>query len=88
MNFKQAIENSTVTDLKMELRNLNYEQLLELAVGQKLLIKDYEQDRENTLIDIITQKEIAKSLEIYTTETEILDRDFIKTFAKELQTIL
>ena len=88
MNFKQMIENSEVTDLKMQLRNLNYEQLLDLAVGQKLLIKDYEQDRENTLIDIGTQKEIAKSLEIYTTETEILDRDFIKTFAKELQTIL
>jgi len=88
MNFKQMIENSEVTDLKMQLRNLNYEQLLDLAVGQKLLIKDYEQDRENTLIDIGTQKEIAKSLEIYTTETEILDREFIKTFAKELQTIL
>ena len=88
MNFKQAIENSTVTDLKMQLRNLNYEQLLDLAVGQKLLIKDYEKDREDTLLNIGIQKEIAKSLEIYTTETAILDRDFIKTFAKELQTIL
>ena len=39
--LKNTLKNSNVYDTKFEFRNLDYEELLDKAVGQHLLILDY-----------------------------------------------
>lgn len=59
-NFKNTIKNSEVYDTKLEFRNLNYEELLDKAVGQHLLIRDYE---ENILEKICDISKLEKKIE-------------------------
>ncbi len=52
--FKNAIVNAEVSDLKMANRNLSYEKLLDKVTGQELLIKDYEEALQDYMADIAT----------------------------------
>ncbi len=54
--FKNAIINAEVSDLRMANRNLSYEKLLDKATGQELLIKDYEEALRDYMDDIATLK--------------------------------
>lgn len=58
--LKNTLKNSNVYDTKFEFRNLDYEELLDKAVGQHLLILDYEKG----ILDKICQiSELEKKIE-------------------------
>jgi hypothetical protein len=58
--LKNTIKNSNIYDTKFEFRNLDYEELLDKAVGQHLLILDYEKG----ILDKICQiSELEKKIE-------------------------
>lgn len=42
--LQNTLKDSSVYDTKLEFRNLDYEKLLDKAVGQHLLILDYEKN--------------------------------------------
>lgn len=50
--FQNMLVNAEATDEKHQLRNLNYENLLDLAVGQRLLISELEQGHLLNIEDI------------------------------------
>ena len=58
--FKNTIKNSEVYDTKIQFRNLNYEELLDKAVGQHLLILDYEENITDKICEI---SELEKKIE-------------------------
>lgn len=62
-NFKNTIKNSEVYDTKLEFRNLNYEELLNKAVGQHLLILDYEKNILENICDISNLEKKIEKLE-------------------------
>ena len=58
--LKNTLKNSNVYDTKFEFRNLDYEELLNKAAGQHLLILDY----EKSILDKICQiSELEKKIE-------------------------
>lgn len=58
--FRNTIKNSEVYDTKIQFRNLNYEELLHKAVGQHLLILDYEENITDKICEI---SELEKKIE-------------------------
>lgn len=58
--LKNTIKNSNIYDTKFEFRNLNYEELLNKAVGQHLLILDYEKSIHDKICQI---SELEKKIE-------------------------
>jgi hypothetical protein len=90
MNVQKALQpdNIQISDLKFELRNLNYEKLLELAVGQKLLIEDYEEFFTKKWEDIELQKKLLETVEMYVRKSPTLDRDTLVQEIQELKAVL
>lgn len=62
--LKNTIKNSNVYDTKLEFRNLDYEKLLDKAVGQHLLILDYEKNIQDKICEISELEEKIKRLEL------------------------
>lgn len=52
-DFKNTIENSETYDTKLKFKNLNYDELLDKATGQHLLIKDLEKAHIEHIDEII-----------------------------------
>jgi len=48
-----TLKNSEVYDTRMEFRNLDYEQLLDKATGQRLLIDDLEKAHIENLNEVV-----------------------------------
>ena len=90
MNIQKALQpdNIQISDLKFELRNLNYEKLLELAVGQKLLIEDYEEFFTKKWEDIELQKKLLETVEMYVRKSPTLDRDILLLELQELRAVI
>ena len=62
-DLKKTIENSEVYETKLKFRNLNYEELLNKAVGQHLLILDYEKNITDKIIEINKLEKKINNLE-------------------------
>ena len=61
--IKDILKNSEVYDKKFELKNINYEDLLDKVVGQALLIEDLESSYVEHIKEIEELKDKNKNLE-------------------------
>ncbi|MEA3289427.1 MAG: hypothetical protein U9Q04_04510 [Campylobacterota bacterium] len=61
-NLKETLKNSEFNDIKLELRNLSEDDLLNKAAAQQLLIKDLEKAHIEHIDEIVELKERLEDL--------------------------
>ena len=76
-------ENINENDIKFELRNLNYEELLNKTAQQEIIIKEV----ESIFDDNVTIKEMLESLEIYVKENQFLNKEIVLQYIFEIKKI-
>ena len=76
-------ENINENDIKFELRNLNYEELLNKTAQQEIIIKEV----ESIFDDNLTIKEMLESLEIYAKENQFLNKEIVLKYIEEIKKI-
>ena len=76
-------ENINENDIKFELRNLNYEELLNKTAQQEIIIKEV----ESIFDDNVTIKEMLESLEIYAKENQFLNKEIVLKYISEIKKI-
>ena len=89
MNMRQMLdpEQMMISDKKMMLRTLKYEELLTMATGQQLLIFDYEEMYLFKMEQEQTRKELLESMEFYLRENIVTDKKMLLKFIEEIKDI-
>jgi len=81
-------ETMKINDLKFEFRNFSYEKLLTKAVGQQLLIDDYEKGLMENFSKIDKASELIQKMQLYLNDNKELDRDMLIAFVEEIRKTL
>ena len=83
MNLMSMFETMEEDSLKFELRNLNYDELLNKTVQQEIFIKEV----ESIFDDNVTIKEMLESLEIYAKRNQFLNKEIVLKYISEIKKI-